>query len=382
MWFDALILCILIFATIRGAMKGIVWQLAVIASLVFCFFFAGGLSQALAPHIGVEAPLNRWISMFILYTVFSFLAFGAARLIRDWMEEIRFVEFDKHLGAVLGFVKGAIFCLFVTFFAVTLSEKFRGEVLESQSGRVAALVMDRLHPVMPAELHDVLEPYIHRLDQPGLDLKYTHDQTDADHDHDHGDHDHGDSDHKHDDFDTPPDPFAKGSATGEDVTSWISKLPRFTDSGLERIVRDAFEHTSPEDRSELYDILRKSAPAVMKSIANQWQDGKPVVRESAFDDRQRMLDEIGDVYGLDVETRDLLLVEVTNALAGVPAPVATATIRDWHADVLKKKPDPDPETDSRTRLDARIIRQLSNARVPIHTLGTAIQSRLRDAERR
>jgi len=189
MWFDALILCTLAFAIIRGAMKGIVWQLAVIGSLVFCFAFAGTLSLAVAPHIGVKPPLNRWIAMFIIYAVFSFVAFGVARLVRDWIEAVRFVDYDRHLGAVLGFVKGTIFCLVLTFFSVTLSEDLRGQVMASQSGRLAAIVMDRLHPVMPDELHDVLEPYIHQLDQPGLDLQHAH------HDHDHGDDD--DHDHAH-----------------------------------------------------------------------------------------------------------------------------------------------------------------------------------------
>lgn len=380
MWFDALILCILVFATIRGAMKGIVWQLAVIASLVFCFFFAGGLSLALAPHIGVQPPLNRWIAMFILYAVFSFLAFGAARLVRDWIEEVRFVEFDRHLGAVLGFVKGAIFCLFVTFFAVTLSEKFRDEVLESQSGRVAAIVMDRLHPVMPEELHDVLEPYIHRLDQSGLDLKYTHDQSDADHSrqHDHGDHDRVD-----DPFAAPPDPFAKGGGQG-DVTSWLQKLPPIADGSLESMIRETFEQTSPADRSKLYEQLRKSTPDVMRMIVNEWWKGQPDSSKTSTssNDRQRMLEEIADSYGLDADTRDLLFLEVTNAMAGVPSAVAAATIRDWHADVVGLKPDPDSGTDSRTRLDARILRQLSAARVPVGSLNSALQTRLRDAERR
>lgn len=173
MWYDLVILGILILATIHGAVRGFVWQLAGIAGVVLCFAFSGTLSPWLAPYIQVDPPLNRWIAMLILYLAFSFAAFVVARQIRGWLERVRLVEYDRHLGAVFGFVKGAAFALVLTFFLVTLSQRARSQIFTSMSGQVAAVVMDRLHPVMPVELHDVLEPYIHRLDRPGLDLRHS-----------------------------------------------------------------------------------------------------------------------------------------------------------------------------------------------------------------
>ena len=78
MWYDLLTLVILMYAMFRGAMKGVVWQLATIAALLMCFFFSGTLSAALAPFIRVEPPLNQWIAMLILYLGFSFVSFGIA----------------------------------------------------------------------------------------------------------------------------------------------------------------------------------------------------------------------------------------------------------------------------------------------------------------
>ena len=182
MWYDLLVLGILGLSTVRGAARGFVWQLASISALILCFAFAETFSLGLAPYIGVRPPLNRWIAMLVLYLVLSFLAFATARKLRDWIERARFVEYDRHLGAIFGFVKGVTICLVMTFFVVTLSEKVRAQVLDSHSGHMAALVMDRLHPVMPAELHDVLEPYIHQLDRPGLHLLHTphrHDSHDG-----------------------------------------------------------------------------------------------------------------------------------------------------------------------------------------------------------
>jgi membrane protein required for colicin V production len=171
MWYDVLAVGVLVFAVIRGAAKGIVWQLATIAALVLCFAFSESLSLAIAPYITVKPPLNRWLAMFGLYVFFSFLSFAAARRLRSWIEKAQFVEYDRHLGSVFGFVKGVVFVLVMTFFAVTLTQQMpetRNSIFHSQTGKISAIIMDRLHPVMPDELHAVLEPYIHSLDRPGF----------------------------------------------------------------------------------------------------------------------------------------------------------------------------------------------------------------------
>jgi uncharacterized membrane protein required for colicin V production len=164
MWYDLLTLVILMYAMFRGAMKGIVWQLATIAALLMCFFFSGSLSAAVAPFIRVEPPLNQWIAMFILYLGFSFVSFGVARALHEMIESMRIEALDRHLGAILGLVKGGMFSLFLTFFLVTLSHAARETIINSESGYVAAVVIDRLDPVIPGDLHTLLEPYIRRLD--------------------------------------------------------------------------------------------------------------------------------------------------------------------------------------------------------------------------
>jgi uncharacterized membrane protein required for colicin V production len=175
MWYDLLTLVILMYAMFRGAMKGIVWQLATIAALLMCFFFSGSLSAMVAPFIRVEPPLNQWIAMFILYLGFSFVSFGVARVLHEMIESMRVEALDRHLGAALGLVKGGMFSLFLTFFLVTLSHSARETIINSESGYVAAVVIDRLDPVIPGDLHALLEPYIRRLDAPEIEREH-HDE--------------------------------------------------------------------------------------------------------------------------------------------------------------------------------------------------------------
>jgi uncharacterized membrane protein required for colicin V production len=147
--------------------KGLVWQLAWIGAIVLCFVFSQTGSMTIAGWLPIEPPLNRWVAMFLLYLAAAFVAFAVAAKLHGWIEKAKFKELDKHLGAVFGLLKGTLISLVVIFFAVTLTAATREPVLQSHSGYVAALIMDRLRPVLPEELHGVLLPYLYHLDEAG-----------------------------------------------------------------------------------------------------------------------------------------------------------------------------------------------------------------------
>ena len=106
MWYDVLVLAILIFFTVRGAAKGMVWQLAGIVGIVACFIFADAISAFAGPYVQLEPPLNTWVILFGAYIVFTFLAFLLAGRIEEYLTRVKLKEFDKHLGAVFGFTNG------------------------------------------------------------------------------------------------------------------------------------------------------------------------------------------------------------------------------------------------------------------------------------
>jgi membrane protein required for colicin V production len=332
-WYDLVMLVVLGFATVRGAAKGFVWQVAMIAGLVLCFVFAESLSPLIAPLLGdVKPPLNRWIAMFILYLGFSFLTYWVARQLRAWIEKARFVEYDRHLGALFGFVKGVTFCLVITFFVVTLSPATRERVLYSYSGYAAAVIMSRLHSVMPVELHDVLEPYIHQLDRPGIGLDPSKHHDEVIHNEDNATH-------------------------NEDESAGNNHDPAATDKNTLSELADAFL-------------------GVVK-----WKDGNPPEPESGDSQPKQsdLLQEIAAVYSDFPDDRKVMIEEIEISLSGIPDRVALAVLSDWRADLLDLDPDPDPATDFATPLDIRIVQQLSNARVPLATLSGSLQDRLRES---
>jgi membrane protein required for colicin V production len=163
--YDICMLVVLAGATVFGAWKGMAWQVASTASLVVSYVVALRFSEQIAHHFGQQAPLNRFIAMFVLYVGTSIAIWLAFRIVAGFLNRLRLKEFDRQMGALFGAAKGVLLCVAITFFAVTLSAKARALVLQSRSGHYIAVLLDQADAVMPQEIHQVLDPYLHKLEK-------------------------------------------------------------------------------------------------------------------------------------------------------------------------------------------------------------------------
>jgi membrane protein required for colicin V production len=163
--YDIMMLVVLVGTTVFGAWKGMAWQVASTASLVLSYGVALRFSGRLAPYFGQQAPLNRFIAMFVLYAATSLVIWLLFQVVAGFLNRVRLKEFDRQMGAVFGAAKGVLVCVAITFFAVTLSTNSRTAVLHSRSGYYIALLLNRADAVMPKELHDVLDPYLDKLER-------------------------------------------------------------------------------------------------------------------------------------------------------------------------------------------------------------------------
>lgn len=416
MWYDAIIFALLVICVIRGAAKGFAWQIATIGALVLCFFFAETASLAIAPLIKLDPPLNRWVAMFALYIGASFVSFAAARTVRTALEKWQFDEYDKHLGAIFGFVKGVAIALVITFFAVTLSESVRAQVLASYSGYSAGHILSALHPVMPEELCGVIDPYLEKLGQAVV------------HDHGHHGHDHDNAhDHAHDDFGgRPGDDFGNppGSPVSVDPTEGVlgppsddfgapppdfGPIPDWRDrpqqappkstpapsvsDDLRRLVQDvpddlkqaalnALKNTKPEDREQLLAQFQTAIPGLIKAVSMEWANGKPADAD-AISRREGTLREIAAIYNpKNLDAQQHIIRQAEQQLQGVPDAVADIVVQDWYADLLRlEAEDPDPSTSLATRLDVRIKRQLDAFGISLDRLSADLRARLGNSSR-
>ncbi len=164
--YDVIMLAVLAGATIFGAWKGLAWQVASLASIFVSYFIAYRFRAPVAQHIQTDAPWNTFVAMLLLYLGSSALIWLAFRGVSQVLDRMKLKDFDRHTGAVLGLARGALWCVVITLFAVTLlGESSRQAIFRSRSGYYIAQLLDRSTTVMPAELHQILAPYVHTFDE-------------------------------------------------------------------------------------------------------------------------------------------------------------------------------------------------------------------------
>jgi len=163
--YDLAMAAVLAIAAIYGAWKGMAWQIASLTSLIASYFVSLRFSEPLAPYFGQRAPLNRFLAMLAIYLATSLVIWLAFRVVSQAINRIQLKDFDRQIGGLFGAAKGVLLCVAITFFAVSLSEPARAMVLKSRSGYYIALLIDRADPIMPKEIHDVLGPYLRKLEE-------------------------------------------------------------------------------------------------------------------------------------------------------------------------------------------------------------------------
>ena len=377
-WYDFVILAILVYTAWQGAQRGLVTQLAWIAAIILCFKFADKLAPAIEDQISVEQPLRHWIAMFILYLGFSLGSFLAARVLDSWLEKAKFKDFDRHLGGVLGLVKGIVIAMVITFFALTLSQSLKSVVLASYSGKAACYVLDTVEPITPEYFHEYLEKY-HQ------ELASVHDEH------------LGIPTSSWEAGVVPPEGDPGGGFSLTDTLGGL--LGQRSDGSTQQPVNqtptidEMLRRLTPQVRgeygtkiTELWDMAtpeqKMKLKSELESAAFESQLGGAVSKFlSGFSGNQpasgqgsqvSLLEQIGDVY----KNREMIVQRSRDHFAGVPPKVQQAVLEDWYADLKMIQPDPDTGTNINTRLDERILRQLDQARISFGSLSFDLQQRL------
>lgn len=170
--YDILMLIVLGLAVVWGAWKGLAWQIASIASIGLSYFVALHFRLPLARVINASPPWNIFLAMLILFLGTGMIVWVGFNLISEVIERVKLKEFDRQLGALFGAAKGVLLCVLITLFSVALlGDIQRQAICTSKSGYYIAVLLDRADVVIPRELHEVLAPYLERLDR---DIPHPH----------------------------------------------------------------------------------------------------------------------------------------------------------------------------------------------------------------
>ncbi len=171
--YDFVMLAVLGAATIFGFWKGLAWQIASIASIVVSYFVALKFADRVAPMIGDPSePWNKFLAMLLIYAGASLAIWMIYRAVGGAIDKVKLNEFDRQMGALVGFAKGVLLCIAITFFAVTLSSPDqRRRITDSRSGQYIAQVLDKADAVAPPEIKQVIGPYLNKVNE-RLDPNY------------------------------------------------------------------------------------------------------------------------------------------------------------------------------------------------------------------
>lgn len=161
--FDIIILCVLIGGTVRGFCSGMLRQVTSLAAIVASYFAAMQFSGPLAHLFGTQAPLNRIVAMLAIYVITSLGVWLLFRPLRAFFDRLQLQGFDRQIGGLLGAAKGVLLCLAITFFSLSLVPESRDPILHSRSGHYLAVLIDRGDRILPAELRQILAPYLNKL---------------------------------------------------------------------------------------------------------------------------------------------------------------------------------------------------------------------------
>lgn len=164
--YDLLMILVLVAATMFGFWKGFAWQVASLASLVASYFISLKFSPQLAPFFGDSEPWNRFVAMLAIYVGSSFVIWALFRVVSGAIDRIKFNAFDHQMGALLGFAKGVLFCVGITFFAMTLLPPTQKQaIVDSKAGHYIVVLLDKTESVVPPEVHQVIGPYLQKIEE-------------------------------------------------------------------------------------------------------------------------------------------------------------------------------------------------------------------------
>lgn len=161
--YDLFMIVVVLVATLFGAWKGMAWQIASITSLVASYFVAAKFSPTLAPHLGAEAPWNKFLAMLIIYLLTSASIWVVFNMVSSMIERVKLQEFDQQVGALFGAFKGGVICVAITFFAVSLSQPARETILNTYSGKYTVQALHFADSAMPEEFNRLIQPYVDRI---------------------------------------------------------------------------------------------------------------------------------------------------------------------------------------------------------------------------
>lgn len=168
--YDILMLIVLGGAIFFGYWKGLAWQVASLASIIVSYIVANNFHGFVSPYFTIGDPWNKFAAMLVLFLGTSLLVWIAFGYLKNTIEDMKLKGFDHQVGAIVGAFKGALLCMVITLFAVTLlPDSLQRSIIGSRSGHFIARSINQLSVVVPNEIHAVIDSRLQDFNQQFVD---------------------------------------------------------------------------------------------------------------------------------------------------------------------------------------------------------------------
>ena len=176
-------------------------------------------------------------------------------------------------------------------------------------------------------------------------------------------------------FDFGRDEDSARRRTGQSYSMFLSQLSRQWQDRIGDSLFSEWNDLSANEQTDLIALLRDRPDSVAGDLLRQWFGGTDSRQGSGAGGQGtgRILTAIANEYPYP----ETIMRRTREAFLGVPAGVQEAVLEDWYADLMMTR-DPDPSTDSTTRINDRILRQLHRQRVALNSLPYNVRQRLQE----
>ena len=144
-----------------GYWKGLAWQIASLSAIIVSYIVAVNFRDQVAGFIQTDEPWNRIGAMLILFLGTSLIIWTIYASVAKSLKKHELKGFDRQTGALLGAVKGALLCMVITMFSVSLlGENAHNAIDGSKFGPYVETGIWKVSAFVPEELAKYVDPHI------------------------------------------------------------------------------------------------------------------------------------------------------------------------------------------------------------------------------
>lgn len=165
-FYDVVMLVVLGGSIWFGFWKGLSWQVASLAAVIVSYIVAVNFREPVSHFIQADEPWNRIGAMLVLFLGTSIVIWIIYARIKSSIKRMELKGFDRQAGAALGAVKGALLCMVVTMFSVSLlGPRAQDAIHTSKFGPYVVSGISKVSGIVPAELAQYVQPHVERFHQ-------------------------------------------------------------------------------------------------------------------------------------------------------------------------------------------------------------------------